>query len=702
MAIEPTHVTPVVVVPSGPSLPPAPSPFPLSTSATLSYTLTHPDSGDGDDSRPKPVSVLRDVRWGQIAPALVTPSQKVRLGPFHLSTSMDQMPTAVFRASYSVTVSARLPANFPNNGPGDPDLNLHPIGSTSIAINQAEDERDIFVDAVLPAAFNIVQIQARVGGPVGDPKFSLYPPTCSGAPSSAGDDRQCLLIVVIPFQWVTPKIIPLAIVYEPPGNCSWAQLTTETWAGTTVRLDTSDSQASRTVRAAGPWGGDALDFTNETITENERYTELTAKRSASYGTVLAFQDSECTRPESQSRPHQGPGKGDLFILLADPTAFLWASAGAANLIAGQLPPPDGPMPANAPPPPRIFSAYAWQIADPDHQLQVELTPAERQEILKLDPFTDPNLQGPLAPGALPKRFVPTGSVWAVEEGVSIGVAEKKGEITAATVRNVLRDTDVQTAPGADNDLVTSLVFAAVTYAGGAAAGTLAGLIADKIENAWGRPATEDAIKSIIHLIGKAGIPLFYASPPANTTVTTTHTVNHSVTNAHGESTSQTFRILDKRRGLTVALYYDTFFGMFAFVELAHGMGVTNHALSGIPFETPQLVWRVEADLSGHFGGTVPDQLVPAFEALNWKRLVEAPAKEYSVADSLHKGAPAGLTLAADGRSLRGKLDENAKLPAQMLLRVQDQSGVPVAEVWVTIEAKKLSPSSVKSPVHPTA
>src|SRR5262249_10169490 len=157
----------------------------------------------------------------------------------------------------------------------------------------------------------------------------------------------------------------------------------------------------------------------ETVAENERYTDLTAMDSASYGTALAFQDPQCMQPESQNRPHQGPGKGDQFILLADPTTFLWASAGAANLIAGHLPPPDKPMPANAPPPPQIFAVYAWQLADLNHQLQVPLTPEERQEILKLDPFTDPNLQGPLAPGALPKRFVPTGSVWALEEGVAI-------------------------------------------------------------------------------------------------------------------------------------------------------------------------------------------------------------------------------------------------------------------------------------------
>src|SRR5690349_12149977 len=242
VTIGPTGVIPVVVVPSGQPLPPAPSPFPLSTPAALSYALFHDGSGDRDGPKTKPVHVDRRVHWGQIAPALVTPSQRVRLGPFHLSTSIDQTPTVQFRASYSVTVSARLPANFPNNGPGDPDLNLHPIGSTSVAISQDGDERDIYVDAMLPAAFNIVQIEARVGGPVGDAKFSVYPPNCSGAPSSAGDDKQCLLIVVIPFEWITPKIVPLAIVYEPPGNCSWARLTAETWAGTTARLDTSDSQ----------------------------------------------------------------------------------------------------------------------------------------------------------------------------------------------------------------------------------------------------------------------------------------------------------------------------------------------------------------------------------------------------------------------------------------------------------------------------
>src|SRR5262245_50899411 len=97
MTIGPTPVIPAAVVPSGPSLPPAPSPFSLSTPATLSYMLARNDPVP-DEPKPKPVTVNRTIHWGQIAPALVTPSQHVRLGPFHLSTSIDQTATVQFRA----------------------------------------------------------------------------------------------------------------------------------------------------------------------------------------------------------------------------------------------------------------------------------------------------------------------------------------------------------------------------------------------------------------------------------------------------------------------------------------------------------------------------------------------------------------------------------------------------------------------------
>jgi hypothetical protein len=538
---------------------PPPSPFPLSMPATLSYSL-----GEGPE---KPVSVQRKITWGDIRPALVSASQSVRLGPFHLSTFSD-IDRLRSRVQYSIVVSARLPAGFPNNGPGDPDLQFRPVGGTTVAVPiPNEDERDIYVTATLPATFNIVQIEATVGGPVGDALSEHYPKDCSAVHGDPTTDRQCLLIVVVPLALLSPRIVPLAVIYEPPGNCSWAKLAARSWAGTTIRLDHADSNASQTVRGASVWGDPGLDFTSETVSENERWSQITATNLTQYGTVLADQDPTCEQPESRNRVNAGPGRGDLFLLLAYPTMYYWESAGAANIFVSR--PPGG-----TPPPgqraTRIFAAYAWQLADPEYTLEVPLTPTERAAILALDPFTDPSLQGPQAPTSLPRRFVPMGVNFSLEPGVAITEEQSKDQLTAATIRQRMRETSVDTDPGADTDLLTTVVFAAVAYGGGAAAGALASAVSDAIGNAWGDPATQDVTNSIIKAIQKAGIPLFYKPPTTTTTTRLTHTVDHEVTVTDGSNVTQTFRILDKARGFSVAMYYDSLFGTFAFLELKPG------------------------------------------------------------------------------------------------------------------------------------
>jgi hypothetical protein len=637
--------------------------------ATLSYFFC--ERGECNVSHPV---ISGTINFGpHTSSRRVFNTTQVTFGPFHLTRGVDFTGTTKAPPStFHVEVWARSPAFYgPDEKFAGANLQLRRIGSASATLSGNDDAtQDLYVSATLPGMVNALQFRASVNSTLVTRSF---PPSCSDLPplyGSASLDDACMQAGVNPLAVINPHITPLAIIYEPPGNCSYAKLTQTDVVGTTISATQTSSTTTNTLVdpdvIAAATGAQTQNFTSQESAPNTRIAKLTLSQSQTYGTILSsgLPDS-CKQPGATVPPraNSGPGNGDIFLLLINQALIYWDQGGLSNFLFG---PPLGS---------KLLVVPAWELKTPEglQQLQTEnnvtLTTAEAAAILALDPLVLSPAQalragiGPFSYPALPKRFIPVNQPSiSLPSGLSAAFSVTRDEVVSAdnqscALSNTVSNTD---SVGLTEKLAVE---------GGE---TILGFL---IGEAVGGGKLADAIGGAIKNIGPAQI-----LGETKTTVTVGLNSCKGLTHLSQNTDTQDAFLKDTNIGINVAPYYDAFFGTIAYVPLPLGMGVLTDA-EALNANLPHFVFNVQARLNSDIRLAFPSDLSPKLTALGHASLKPAPAGNYVVARNTGKGLPTGLQLDAQG-NLTGRLGTPQN--TQTLYYVQDTLGKTVALLWVDV------------------
>jgi hypothetical protein len=475
---------------------------------------------------------------------------------------------------------------------------------------------------------------------------------------------------VNPLAVINPHITPLAIIYEPPGNCSYAKLTQTDVVGTTLSATHTSSTTTNTLVDPGviaaATGSQTQNFTFQESAPNSRIAKLTLSQSQTYGTVLSSGlPDNCKQPGASVPPraNSGPGNGDIFLLLINQPLIYWDQGGLSNFLFG---PSLGS---------KLLVVPAWELKTPEglQKLQTEnnvtLTPSEAAAILALDPLVLSPVQaahaavGPFSYPTLPKRFIPLNQPSiSLPSGLSASFSVTRDEVVSAdnqscTLSNSVSNTD---SVGLTEKLAVQ------------AGETILGFV---VGDALGGGRLADAIGGAIKNISPSQI-----FGETKTTVTVGLNSCKGLANLSQDTDTQDAFLKDTNNGINVAPYYDAFFGTIAYVPLPTGMGVLTdeEALSA---KLPHFVFNVQARLNSDIRVALPDDLSPKLTMLGHASLKPAPASSYLVPRNSAKGLPVGLQLDARG-NMTGKLGTPQN--TQALYLVQDTLGKTVALLWVDV------------------
>ena len=600
---------------------------------------------------------------------------QVTFGPFHLSHASDVVGKAVPPpATFRVEVWARSPAFYGPDGKfAGANLQLHLIGSASATLSGAEDStKDLYVTARLPGMVSSLQFRASVNSTLATKSF---PASCGDLPplnGSASLDAACMQAGVNPLAVVNPHITPLAIIYEPPGNCSFAKLTQTDVVGSTLTATQTSSTSTNTLVDPGviasALGTPNQNFTTQTSAPNSRTARLTLSQSQTFGTLLSSGlPGTCNQLGASvpPRPNSGPGNGDVFLLLINQSMIYWDQGGLSNFLFG---PPIGS---------KLLVVPAWELKTPAglQQIQSEnnitITSDEAAAILALDPLvtatpvTNSAGVGPFANPSLPMRFIPLNQPSiSLASGLSANFSVTRDQTVSAD----------QQSCGLYNT-VSNTDSVGLTQKFAVQAGeTILGFV---IGDALGGGKLSDAIGGAIKNIGADQI-----LGQTKTSVTVGLNSCKGLTNVSEDTNTQNVFLKDTNTGINVAPYYDAFFGTIAYVPLPAGMGILTDTAT-LSAKLPNFVFKVQARLNSDIHVSLPDELKLKVASFGSVSLKPAPVTTYQVAKDTLKVLPAGLQLDSQG-NLTGKL--GALQNGQVLYMLTDGTGKPVAQLWVNITA----------------
>jgi hypothetical protein len=522
--------------------------------AALTYYACRDGSGQRLCGNNKPAYTSRTVSFGTVEPRKVVPNAKVQFGPFHLKKNALVIPSGTGpSATFTVSVWARSPAVYGAGGNFlGAQINLVKIAEETRTITDNNHEEDLYVTAKLPSVFTAIQLRATVDDNSLTPGTASYPAACGNLPATASDpaalDAPCLQAAINPMAVVSPHWLPLSIVYEPPGNCSWANLTQEHTAGAAITVQQNTSNSSNTVSDSGFfWDDQHGDYTSEKVTASSRRTQVTVKRTGSVGTRLGLPlnnpgNPNCNVPGANVPPRLdgGPGRGDLFVLLKDPSLLYWDTANMTNTAFSPWSPPDISE--------SMVMVTAQQIATGTGLPPgVSFTAEERDALLALDPFVASPTGAPPA-----SRFI------ALDVGVELGqgLSYEQTQSHAVTVDGgqTLTERTQSKSSSSNSDPVVSLTMKGLAYGGGYAAGVGAGKALTALNGGFADMADK---------IGSLSLPELYKDE-STTTVVTSYGKSTLLEKTDGHAVTQQFYIQDTGQGMTIGLYYDSLFGTYAF------------------------------------------------------------------------------------------------------------------------------------------
>jgi LGFP repeat len=515
-----------------------------------------------------------------VATRMVFPASKVRFGPFYIaisSTLNRHVPVLL-----TISVMARSPALYEKGTDmkyqfKGANLDLTEIGRTSVTFfeDEADSKREVYIVATLPSVLNAVQLKASITGEGAEPTFRNFPEACGSLPQFADEDlhdrdKPCLQAAVNPLKLLVPRVIPLTIIYEPPGACSFANVTNTYSVGAALTVTDLESTNINTIKDTTLLGQklEGSNLTSYKSSETERKSEVTIKNSTSLGTRLGLpigSTPDCSTTPTVPASRQGPGKGDVFVLLFDPPEVFWDADNLTNfLFAGDKGYPNGVTRSDP------FTVAAWQLAS-NEGLPIQLSKEEREAILSLDPFANPNLEFEERDGLrwpkLPKRFVFLAKQ-PLSQGFGRDSKTMQDQVSVGKVRTAIRDVTTG-SESEDLDVPTQITMEALKFELGFSAGTAAGGFLASIGSEKWSDLKEDDLKRLGEKMGDSltdAISKFF-SHTSNTTTTLTYSQSRQINKRMESELTQNFYIMNPDAPMNVAIYYDTFLGSFAFFDL---------------------------------------------------------------------------------------------------------------------------------------
>jgi hypothetical protein len=647
---------------------------------------------------------------------VVIPAGKVLIGPIKLSYSrliaVDPPPPTPIPtppAIFTVTVFGRSPSVSPTEVP-----TLRQLARVSRSLGRGVSgfnfSDQINIEVKLTGALTAIEIVGEVAIPFGINSLTESIVKTVHFPSATcgeiGGDADCLAIAIQPTAIVAPNVFPLTILYEPPGNCSWANFIQTNSVGTSAVIEQSESNTEGLVSEKRnlPILPDIELFegirVDETNTYQEEKESSTSKRSSvfvtdsySAGTLLGLPlpgglFPNCKSPGGESP--KGPGKGDVFVFLLNPNFLLWDTDILSNFRLAQIPAfTTG-----------VRTVTALELAQNKiipsgmtlASVGITLSDAGRLAILCLNPFFDPRtFFPPLTPGEIkscrpdepvlpfggssqalplldPSRFVCLDNKGS--SPLTGGIQQSASKNTAIARAGQIRSRDTFSgSPEVREDKAVNLAVAA-------SAGVIVGLATRDPQKAF------DTFKEASDLFDKY---IFADKETITTTVSLTSST--LLENAQGDEITQDFFLHDTGRFLSTRIYFDKMFGTFAFQETNAGCLRTASAVPKVLQEfinTITLAPRLAVDAA------LPRELVANFEALSDQtadggvafRLI--PTAEYEVASDFIQGLPQGLHLNPLSGRLEGSLSGAQRGNYQALVSVSDRNEKEFAQLWLNI------------------
>jgi hypothetical protein len=644
--------------------------------------------------------LIRDtsIQWNwNTQTRVVLPGARVRFGPFKLGfVTTNELVTA----TYTIRVLAKSPAQLKTT-PG-----LEEIGRASRTLSRASNlgkvEEDAYVTATLPGVLSAVQfvVTVTLGGTGPSVSETSYFPRkdCE----EAGKDESCVLTAVNATGLLHLRYLPIGILYEPPGNCSYANLTQTRTAGASISVEETNAKATQTIRdmtvldvSNAKLHKEHGDITEEQENAKGRTSLIKVSHGDQYGTRIGLPadnagDPRCNMPgvEIPNDPKRGPGKGDIFLLLANwsegatnasPLPLLyWYTGGMSNFRLQR---------ENINP--KIRTVSAWDLA---YDKNLPYTPEERKAFLALNPFA-PAYQPPTRPGLdpiitpnptldnipifpfgpfkkveLPKdRFVYVDSIPNDSPRIPRGQTHKSEETIISSER-IWNAVTKQSSESSEKKDYAATLTAAATYAileGSTGGSSPVGF--EDLENGFNKVFGEEK---------------------TTTNVTIRYSHDKITERLKGTERTQNFLIQDTSRQtpLYVDVYFDKLFGTMAFVEIPVNVGKIQ-----APSALPYLHLPRAANSGAAIDQALPEQVISGLKSLGLHpetgsvRYEAALPNEYDVPKDFVKGLPSGMQFDPVQGKLSGTAAVSIGATFQALFYVKNVQGEKAAELWVTVQ-----------------
>lgn len=507
----------------------------------------------------------------------ILPGANVTFGPYSISlrnTGISPLNVGPVSHTYTITVLASTPGLVAGSSP----LSFVTLGTATKTLTAALGKTatgSITVPVVMSSVFMDVKVVATFSpGPFGRPDSFQFPRvvtypsgTCGQVtPGLLSTTDTCMQAAVNPTGLLVPDVMPLSIVYEPSGNCSWSNLTFSSTIGTGLSVGASDSTATNTLwnySAAGGIFSDSSNTTQTVINAQSSTSTFTSTTSQAFGssTGLPIQspgNPNCNSgiPVGDTSATNGPGIGDQFVFVVQPTFLYWDTAGQTSF---RLSSQQAPGTVET-----IGTAYTRQI-DPSRpslapSFMSRLTPTQLQAIRGLDPFA-PVMSGALpAPQSSMPVAAPSGAPLSPDRYIFLGrrcIGAGSGSETSQGTRF---DSVAQTNLSNGFQSINSSSGNQATKNISLVVGGFVGLVT--LATGGGAKAFDN--------FGKASsvFDQYVVHDSTTTTINENITTNRSATTSAITSFAETFFLKDQNRETDVDLYYDSFYGTIAFNELS--------------------------------------------------------------------------------------------------------------------------------------
>jgi hypothetical protein len=149
--------------------------------------------------------------------------------------------------------------------------------------------------------------------------------------------------------------------------------------------------------------------------------------------------------------------------------------------------------------------------------------------------------------------------------------------------------------------------------------------------------------------------------------------------------TQTYFLQDTNEGMYLAMYYDSFFGTFAFVKLLPGMGRPVEAQVA---SLPKIVWTTKAVPNATIDEPLPQDLAASLKQLKAVRLESAASDDYIVSAGTEKGLPPKVVLDPKQWRLTGEFPTTRSGAALALVYALNSEKQRVALLWIKTQPTK--------------